>query len=147
MKNFDRIVEISPEDRKESSVLDEEKAEDITEKVETVTDMHEESVEIEDGVAIPIHTIYDLPQESIQQGAVDIDEERQLIQRIKSNEDKPKVRSLSKMSYLGRFLQVVVIFLGTFLALLAVAGSGYMDSYIISFKPVHILSGVLDYVK
>ena len=116
-----------------NTVTDEEPKTEIAEAVE--------NVEEEKPTEVPIHAIYrQLPQELLPHNVEeDRNEEPEQLQ-IQQN-----VQKVSRVT--PRAIQVCGIALATMMVILAVAGSGYLDKYIISASPVSIIAGVTLYNK
>ncbi len=98
---------------------------------------------VREEVHIPIHTIYDLPPQIVMPVAV---------QEIEENEPAEKEVVQTPQRRRGRRKVIATIqFAGALMALisasLAVIGSGYLDSYIISNSQARILAGVSLYNK
>ena len=107
-------------------VADTETAVPVIEKAEIMEKIEEEKP-VEDEVDIPIHTIYELPQN---------EPEKQSIRQVKQRGKRVIVRAI----------QVSSILFAIIMASIAMIGSGYLDKYI-SINQVSVISGILIYNK
>lgn len=95
-------------------------------------------------VEVPIHTIYrQPPQELLPHNIVEIEEEKT------EEQEQPQIQQETQKGsrVMIRAIQACGIALAMVTATLAVAGSGYLDKYIISVGQVRIIAGVTLYNK
>ena len=104
-------------------------------------ELEPETVEISETVEIPIHTMYRQPPQELLPH--NVEEER--IEEPKQPQIQQKVQKRSVGMI--RTIQACGIALAMITATLAVAGSGYLDKYIISVGQVRIIAGVTLYNK
>ena len=100
-----------------------------------------ETVEISETVEIPIHTIYKQPPKEL----LPHNAEEEQIEEPEQPQIQQSVQKGSRVMI--RAIQACGIALATVMVILAVAGSGYLDKYIISASPVSIIAGVTLYNK
>ncbi len=114
-----------------------EEPEELEKEVETEVEEREEEVQV------PIHTIYDLPSQIVMPVAVQ--------EEIEENESEREVVQTPQRRRGRRTLIATFQFVGAIIALIsasvAVIGSGYVDSYIISNSQARIIAGVSLYNK
>ena len=112
-----------------------------TEKETGGAEVIENNIEEEKPIEIPIHTIYrQPPQELLPHSIGEVRSEEQEQQEIHQ-----KVHKMSRVT--PRAIQACGVALATVMVILAVAGSGYLDKYIILASPVSIIAGVTLYNK
>ncbi len=117
-------------------------ASDVEEELEKEVEIETDEEEREEEVQVPIHTIYDLPSQIVIPVAV---------QEIEENEPEREVvqtpqRRRGRRTFIATF-QFVGAIIALISASMAVIGSGYVDSYIISNSQARIIAGVSLYNK
>lgn len=113
-----------------------------TEKETAVAEVVESSTaEEEKSVEIPIHAIYRQPPQELLPHNVE-EERSEEPEQLQTQQKAHKVIRVTP-----RAIQACGIALATIMVTLAVAGSGYLDKYIISASPVSIIAGVTLYNK
>ncbi len=115
---------------------------DVEEELEKEVEVETDEEGREGEVHIPIHTIYDLPPQIVMPVAV---------QEIEENEPEREVvqtpqRRRGRRTLIATF-QFISVIIALISASMAVIGSGYVDSYIISNSQAHIIAGVSLYNK
>lgn len=100
-----------------------------------------ETVEVSEAVKVPIHTVYRQPPQELLPH--NVEEER--IEETEQPQIQQKVQKGSRVMI--RAIQACGIALAVITVTLAVAGSGYLDKYIISVGQVGIIAGVTLYNK
>jgi hypothetical protein len=120
----------------------------IPEKEEKRPEINEEIKEIkEEEISIPVHTIYELPPENLLP--------RHRLEIVPSNQDEQQQEGEGEgegtEQEQGRgktmIVQIAGAIVAALIAVIAIAGTGYFDKYILSSSQVDFLAGVSFYNK
>lgn len=110
------------------------------EKMEQEEPIIEEKEKEDSDVSVPIHVIYEPPPKELLPSSTDYSYE-QYEQRVVSKEERGGIRLME------RIVKTVVVLSAAILLILAIVGSGYFDTYILSFRQAGVISGASFYSK